>query len=449
MADPSPAPAPATVGALRARWAPTKALGRAALVTGVLVLLAVLIGRLDLVVLATPFALGVAWGLRRGPSEAPNIEVALPVDAVYEGDRVEARLRLGNPGAVRFDLAVARLGHSSWVRLHRGDRPYGTELPPGQSAEVTLFGAAERWGYHQVGPAVAYAVAGDGLLISEQTVCTGGFVRVLPQMPPFRAADAMPRASALVGVHRSRRPGEGGELAGVRRYGPGDRLRRVDWRITLRTRELHVAHTLSDRDAEVVVLLDVLLGAGRSGGVHGAPSVLDTTVRAAAAVTEYYLRLGDRVALFEFSGNPRHLRAASGGRQLQVALEWLLLTRVASATGRASLLGIDPHVIPSSALVVVLTPLLAPTSAEMIAMLAQAGRVVVAVDTLGELAQRLLRGSQWTDLARRLWRMERDHTIGQLREVGVPVTTWAGAGSLDQVLRDMTRLAAAPRMAHR
>jgi uncharacterized protein (DUF58 family) len=155
------------------------------------------------------------------------------------------------------------------------------------------------------------------------------------------------------------------------------------------------------------------------------------------------------VALFEFSGNPRHLRAASGGRQLQVALEWLLLTRVATATGRASLLGIDPHVIPSSALVVVLTPLLAPTSAEMIAMLAQAGRVVVAVDTLGELAQRLLRGSQWTDLARRLWRMERDHTIGQLREVGVPVTTWAGAGSLDQVLRDMTRLAAAPRMAHR
>ena len=34
--------------------------------------------------------------------------------------------------------------------------------------------------------------------------------------------------------------------------------------------------------------------------------------------------------------------------------------------------------------------------------------------------------------------------IGQLREHGVPVVAWAGAGSLDQVLRDVARLAAAP-----
>ena len=34
--------------------------------------------------------------------------------------------------------------------------------------------------------------------------------------------------------------------------------------------------------------------------------------------------------------------------------------------------------------------------------------------------------------------------IGQLREHGVPVVRWAGAGSLDQVLRDVARLATAP-----
>jgi hypothetical protein len=38
---------------------------------------------------------------------------------------------------------------------------------------------------------------------------------------------------------------------------------------------------------------------------------------------------------------------------------------------------------------------------------------------------------------------DRDNTIGQLRENGVPVTAWVGAGSLDQVLRDAP-LASAP-----
>jgi hypothetical protein len=90
--------------------------------------------------------------------------------------------------------------------------------------------------------------------------------------------------------------------------------------------------------------------------------------------------------------------------------------------------------------------MLGPQSADMIAQLARAGRVVVAIDTLGDMALRPIVGSQWTNVARRLWRMERDNTIGQLREVGVPVTAWVGAGSLDQVLREMTRMAAAPRI---
>ncbi|MCI0689035.1 MAG: hypothetical protein L0Y54_17655, partial [Sporichthyaceae bacterium] len=108
--------------------------------------------------------------------------------------------------------------------------------------------------------------------------------------------------------------------------------------------------------------------------------------------------------------------------------------------------GIDPHLVPPSALVVVLTPLLAPQSSEMIAVFARAGRVVVAVDTLGEIAKRPVVRSQWTVAAQRLWRLERDNLIGALREVGVPVTPWVGAGSLDDVLRDMSHMAAAPRI---
>ena len=96
------------------------------------------------------------------------------------------------------------------------------------------------------------------------------------------------------------------------------------------------------------------------------------------------------------------------------------------------------------ALVVVLTPLIDPRSADMLAGLTQSGRYTVAVDTLPAGAAPPQR-SPWTSLATRLWRLERENTLGRLREHGVPVVTWAGAGSLDLVLRDVARLASAPR----
>ena len=76
------------------------------------------------------------------------------------------------------------------------------------------------------------------------------------------------------------------------------------------------------------------------------------------------------------------------------------------------------------------------------------GRFVVAVDTLPtDLAPPGERG--WAPVAFRLWRLDRDTMIAQLREHGVPVVRWAGAGSLDQVLRDVARLATAPRVGAR
>jgi uncharacterized protein (DUF58 family) len=424
-------------------------LGRAVLVASLLVLLAVLFGRFDLVLLATPFALGAAWGLHAQPHGQPSLRVSGPELAAAEGADITVQVTVTNPEPVRYDLVVTRLLHSPWLRLRHGDRPFATDLSAGQVSRLELTGPVLRWGRHDIGPAQAYAVAGDGLLVGAPGLSGRRILRAYPDTIPFKADAAMARAAGLVGIHRSRRPGEGGELAGIRRHAPGDRLRRIDWRVTLRTRELHIAQTFSDRDAEVVVLLDVLYDVGQSQGIFGAASVLDTTVRASAAIAEHYLTQGDRVALLEFSGHPRHLRAASGRRQLHTIQEWLLDTRAVAGSGEPPDYVIDPHLVPTSALVVVLTPLLGVPSIEMIARLARAGRVVVAVDTLGKLVNRRLESSKWTPVARQLWRIERENTIGQLREVGVPVVAWAGAGSLDDVLRDVIRMAAAPRVVRR
>ena len=83
----------------------------------------------------------------------------------------------------------------------------------------------------------------------------------------------------------------------------------------------------------------------------------------------------------------------------------------------------------------------------MLARLARSGRFVVAVDTLPRRARAAAARPVDRRWRTRLWRLERENMIGQLREHGVPVVAWAGAGSLDLVLRDVARLASAPRAA--
>ncbi|MBT8227949.1 MAG: DUF58 domain-containing protein [Dactylosporangium sp.] len=427
-------------------WSATKALGRAVLVCCVLLLAAVLTGRYDLVVLAVPFAVGTAISLARRPEEVPVVEVAAIDPRFPEGGQVTAAVCVASSDRVRLDLVVVRLMMARWVRLRFGDRPYAATVARRATAEIPLRGRAVRWGRHALGPTVVHAVASDGLLISDALVAPELWLKVYPVIEPFAADEAMPRAAGLVGFHRSRKPGEGGELAGVRPFGPGDRLRRIDWRVSLRSRQLHVVSTLSDRDAEVALLLDVLHDAGRSGGIDGACSVLDTTVRAAAGIAEHYLQRGDRVSMLGNGVPARRVRAGSGRRQYLTILEWLM--EVAPTGADASGAVLNPQLISPNALVIVLTPLLDPRSAQMLAALARSGRFVVAVDTFG--AETPARGSgKWAEAANQFWRLERANVIDQLREHGVPVVAWAGSGSLDRVLQDVTRMAAAPKAAGR
>jgi uncharacterized protein (DUF58 family) len=310
---------------------------------------------------------------------------------------------------------------------------------------VRLQGTALRWGAYRLGPARVRAVASDGLLAAQGEVLSPVPLSVYPISELFDSEQPLPRAAGISGIHRSRRLGEGGELADVRPFQAGDRLRRINWRVTRRTGELHVNATNSERDAEVLLLLDVRTEAGSSGGVEGAASVLDATVRAAAAIAEHYAHQGDRVALVEFGSRLRRMRAGTGRMHHLAVLEWLAGVRP-SSTGFAPGAGLVSRGLhPASALLIVLTPLLDQESANLLAVLARAGRSLVTVDTLPEGVRPPAR-SEWSAPAARLWHLERANTIGRLRGVGVPVEPWRGAGSLDAMLHHVYRLAASSRV---
>jgi uncharacterized protein (DUF58 family) len=416
----------------RPRWRPTAALARAVVLGGVLLLLAVLLRRPDLVVLGAPLLLGAGIGLATRPSGKPTLTLAGPVDALLEGGRAAATATVDVPAGVD----VAAVG----IVLPAGMQPLS-----GASAifiegrrEVRLTFRAVRWGRRRAGPAYLRATGGYGML--SWPVVRSGTVSVAtwPLRDGFDAAETVPRAEGLVGAHRSRRAGEGGDVAGVRQFQPGDRLRRINWRVTGRTGDLHVTATYSDRDTEVLLVLD-------SGQDLGRPpeTSLDIGVRAAAAVAEHYLRAGDRVGFIDL-GRPQRPVPARNGRNHLVRLLDVMLDARPQGGGALPSLAEVAYLGSTDALVVLLSPLATPEALAAVATLSRSGRSVIAVDTLPPDLRPDER-SPWTALAFRLWVLRRDADLSRLAELGVPRVAWRGSGSLDAVLRDAALAARAAR----
>src|SRR5256885_12684651 len=84
---------------------------------------------------------------------------------------------------------------------------------------------------------------------------------------------------AFVGNYVAPRVGEGLEPGDIRAFVPGDRIRHVNWRASLRFRRLFVTQYHKERNADVVLMLDTLAEAGAPP-----PPTLAAPVQAAPAL---------------------------------------------------------------------------------------------------------------------------------------------------------------------
>ena len=105
-------------------WWPTVALERALLMAGGLALLAVAARRPDLVVLATPFAVGTVLSLALAArSRPPAAELSVQPAALLESDELTVRVRVTGAADV---VSVALPGR--WFRPCRGGLARSTVL---------------------------------------------------------------------------------------------------------------------------------------------------------------------------------------------------------------------------------------------------------------------------------------------------------------------------------
>lgn len=430
-------------------WRPTAALSRALLVGGIGVAFAVLAGEPVLVVLVAPFVLLGALGLVHHPTSRPRVTSRLDHGSLHEGQGTVSRLLLEDAADVEQVTRVAAA--APYVARHPRDGrvarllrngPPELEVSPRRWGRRTLgqekVGLHSRWAGYRWGP-----------------VTLGGQeMRVLPLTAPFDSRAEAPQPLGLVGAHRSRREGSGTEFADIRPFQPGDRLRRINWRVSLRTDALHVETARAEEDTGVLLVVDALADHGRSGGVDGGASSLDLTVRAAAAIAEHHARGGDRVALRVVGVGGEQVGFGSGRRHLRRLLGTLAALRVGEPRADEETLQFGAT---GGTVVVVLSPMLAESIGTATAALVRRGLPVLVIDTLPveagqdrgrDAGPAVAAGTDpvLADLAWRMRRVEREQVLGRLAALGCPVVAWRGPGTMDDVLRRLARRAQLPRV---
>lgn len=424
------------------QWRPTIATARAAAGSLALIMIALIWRRPDLLVIATPLAVVAAWTALTRPGPAPEFTEQLGHPTIREGDASTWSASVA--GGPEIDLVIAALEEAPWIET-RPRNGVLTTAAVGGAAHVAVALRSTRWGRRPIERArIAAASPWAGFrwaVVGERHPLT-----TLP-LPALFDVNASPRPSeGLVGLHRSSRSGDGNEFAGVRPFQPGDRMRRINWQRSVRSGELQVNSTLADLDSHVALLLDANDDVGVSEGVDGSASSLDLGVRAAASIAEHYAPRGERVSLRVFGAVGIHsLPAGTGRPQLRRILDTLAQVRPSDATGSSSAESALRRLrIRGDHVTVMLSPLIAPEALDVAMALGRRGGSVIVIDTLPDHVAD--DDDRYTALAWRIRLLERRQELRSVQAAGIPVVAWRGPGSLDQVIRDIGRRSAGPRM---
>ena len=394
------------------RWCASSLTLSLATCAAVALVAALVASRWQLVAFAAPL-LGVLVSLRwQRPVPTVRIHAEPGLVRCFEAEEVRLSVWATAADGTPVDLTVST---ADGAAMTLAERPAG-------GFEVVL--SADRWGRYPL--TVRLDVEARGGLLAGTAVrdrIEVADVFVFPVAPA--QSTAVPRTELLdrLGTHMTRHIGRGIEYGNIRTYVPGDQLRTVNWPVSARRGSLHVTERLSERAADVVVLVDTYAQPPGPATV-----ATERTVRGAVQVVQSALRSGDRAGVVALGGQPRWLGADIGRRQFYRVLDAVLGAGEGHETTTGTLA--PRAAVPPGAIVVAFSTLLDTDFALALIDLCRRGHVVVAVD--------VLEGAPFEELAdpliARMWSMQRAFMYRDMRTIGVDIVSWTDEGTLDQVL---------------
>jgi uncharacterized protein (DUF58 family) len=390
------------------------------LAAGAVSLVAVIVaGRPELAAVGAPFAALALVGLADRRPPAVRAAVAVDAERALEGDDITGTITVDWDGEAEVDVLIDRL---PGVVAVEPAPALGWALPAMAGPVTVGFRVrAQTWGRHELGQVHVRARRPGGLVLWESAVAPGPMLRVLPRPLRLDALLQPTEPRAVAGAHLARVRGPGTDLAELRPYVPGDRLRDLSWSASARTGEPWVIVRHPERTGTVVLLIDATVD-----GSASSTEALARAARAAWAVADVHLRAQDRVGLVA-SGRTTAWLPPTAGRRAR----WLLLDELLAVGGAAEDRRVNrprAHVVvPADALVVGVTSLRSPVFNRQLVHHRRAGRTTAAliVDTSDLVAPPV---DIVDAAAQRLWRAEVDVERHRLERAGVPTALVSGDG---------------------
>jgi uncharacterized protein (DUF58 family) len=409
-------------------------------------LLSVVSGRVELILVAVPLLLLLVLGSRRRgmPNYALTHEVS--VRRLFEGDRLAVAVTL----SARSSLAQIELVEAL---------PPSVALVSGRRRAIFRLGAGETvtWRYELRCPGRTQFSLGhlhariwdpSGLRVIETEHRDAQPVRVYPRVALLRWAPRPLRTQTYAGNYVAQTLGAGIEPGEIRPFAPGDEVRHVNWRASLRLGKLHVTQQHPERNADVMLMLDT------TSQVCVAPATsLDHCVRAAASLAWAYLSKKDRVGLITYGGLLHWVKPGSGRVQFERLLDVLLEAEIVFTYVAKDLALVPPRVLSPRSLVIALSPLLDARFIKAVSDLAARGFdvIIIAVspaDLTRSCLEPELRGvigplragrTALLDAACRIWALEHRARLLELRRQGFRMLEWRADEPLDLVLVQLGR----------
>ncbi len=430
MTDP-PGPTAARAVAAPLRTRSPRLLPYTALAAGGL-LTALLAGRPEFAVLATPFAVILVVGLALAEEPSFTVDVATDTARVLQGDTIEVVVTVTSTVSLpRLEVGL-KLPDGLRVTGEKGDAAaLAVVVTPDDPVVLRWRLSCERWGALRIGMVTVRGHDRSGLLRWSADCDRRLSLRVLPSAGTLRSLVKPHRTLVTAGNQVTRAKGEGVEFADIRPFRVGDRPCSVNWRATARRDGLWVNEQYYERNADIVLFLDSFADPGVAN-----PS-LERAVQAACSLAAGYLRNRDRVGVIDFGGL-QWVVPSMGQAALYRIIDVVVAATPLRTDANRTLRVISPHLLPPRSLIIALTPLLDERIDDVLIELRRRNfdLIVIEVDPESEVVDP---DGPFGPLAHRLWLLERDRRRHALERLGAIVVRWQRDDQLAQVMVEVDR----------
>ena len=416
-------------------WRPSELVGWLLGIGMLAVVAGVFARRPDVVLLGVPL---LGWAvLARTPAGPPATAAEDPSGMVVDAGLVAVGIDLSGPEGTAVKVLAQTSGAQADSVL--------VDLGPRGQRRVEVTGPGVRTGPRRLFALDLQSVTAGLDALSGTTHVDAPTVLVRPRARALGEVPLPTSLHGLTGAHSSRRPGHGGDLRDVHPFGPGDRLRGIDWRTTARRSpdldEIYVRRTHATADALVMLVLDSRDDVGPDpatwlGGEPARadePTSLDVARTAAASIAKAYLDGGDRVGLTDLGRERAPIPPVGGGRALRRIVQTLAVAR----PDPRRIARVRAPRLTAGALVVILSTFLDDDAASVARSWRAEGHRVIAVDVLPPVWTGGLTADQ--RLAWRIVRDERRERLLTMRAEGVEVIAWGDGSDPAVHLRRLAR----------